>query len=119
MDLAVQVDGCKVGEGEHPEGETGDSGVAVLNQLHCTILFIRTPERQGGLKYVVIEGMGMMNWRRVTETALLFTNEIPADRVAGIIERRRPARVQNGGDLPFINSHRLHLDVQPLIDFHL
>lgn len=55
---------------------------------------------------------------RIETTALLCTNEIPADRIAGVIERRSPARVQDGGDLPFINSHCLHLDVQPLVYFH-
>lgn len=43
VDLAMQVDGRKVGEGEHPEGESGHSGDAVLNDLHCTISLIRTP----------------------------------------------------------------------------
>lgn len=46
VDLAVQVDGWKVGKGEYPEGESGHSGFAILNQLNCTICWIRTPGRQ-------------------------------------------------------------------------
>lgn len=41
-DLAVQVDGWKIGEGENVEGETSHSGIAILNQLYCTIRWIRT-----------------------------------------------------------------------------
>lgn len=45
VDLAVQVNGWKVGKGENPEGESGHSGTAI-DQLNCTICCIRTPGRQ-------------------------------------------------------------------------
>lgn len=48
VDLAVQVDGCIVGEGKHPERETSHSGDAVLNQFYCTVCWIRTPGRNVG-----------------------------------------------------------------------
>lgn len=32
--LTVKVDGWIIGKGENLEGETGLSGIAVLNQLH-------------------------------------------------------------------------------------
>jgi len=45
VDAAVHINGCKVGKGEHPEGETGHSGNAILNQLDCSIFWIRTPTK--------------------------------------------------------------------------
>lgn len=50
---------------------------------------------------------------------LLCTNEIPADRVAGNVDWSGPTRVQNGGDLPLIDSFCPHLHIQPLVDFHI
>ncbi len=49
---------------------------------------------------------------------LLCTNEIPADRVASDVDWRGPARVQNGGDLLFIDSFCPDFHIQPLVDFH-
>lgn len=45
-------------------------------------------------------------------------NEILADRVACDVDRCSPAGVQNGGDLPFINSFCPHFHIQPLVYFH-
>ena len=47
VDLAVQVDGGEVFEGEHLEGEACRVGDTILVQLYCSVLFIRTPGLQG------------------------------------------------------------------------
>lgn len=50
---------------------------------------------------------------------LLLSNEIPADRVACIIDWRGPTGVQNGGDLLCIDSFCPHLHIQLLVNFHV
>lgn len=47
VDLAVQVDGWKIGKGENREGESSHCGIAILNQVYCVICWIRTPGKQG------------------------------------------------------------------------
>ena len=59
-------------------------------------------------------------WRQgeIAIEPLLCSDEIPSDRIASAVDRRGPTGVQNGGDLPLVNSLCTHLDVQPLVYFH-
>ena len=146
MDLAVQVDGWKIDKGENHEGESGCSGIAILNQLYCTICWIRTPGRQGKLQKLQCQRGNRVKlqerrWVKQVErqefgqnliclqfcvttqgdfavAPLLSHYEILADRVARVVDWRGPTRVQNSGDLPFINSFCPHLHIQPLVKFH-
>lgn len=44
VDLAVQEDtGGVPGEGEHPEGEVGRCGDAILDKLHRAVVRVRAP----------------------------------------------------------------------------
>lgn len=60
----------------------------------------------------------MLRQNEETIAILLFTNEIPANRVVGRVDWRGPASVQNGGDLPWIDSFCPHLHIHLLVYFH-
>ncbi len=66
VDLAMQVDGCVVGKGEHPERESGRSGDTILDQLYRIICWIRTPGRRGVVKITILSGE---LWCKVTWAA--------------------------------------------------
>ena len=59
----------------------------------------------------------MQRQGQVSIAPLLCINEIPADWVTGAVDWRGPARVQNSGDLPCIDSLRPHLHIQPPVNF--
>ena len=56
--------------------------------------------------------------QRVAIAPLLWSDEIPANRVGLQVDWRGPTRVQNSGDLPLIDSVRAHRHIQSLVYLH-
>lgn len=68
----MQVDGRKVGKGEHPEGESGHSGDAVLSQLYCAICWIRTRGGQGNMVTVTMLPGGLVVVEKMAKVRRLY-----------------------------------------------